>query len=182
MTDWPILSTVTFLPLVGAFLILLIRDEGEAARRNIRNVALLTTTFTFVLSLFIWIGFDNNYAGFQFVEKMAWLDSGISYHMGVDGISMLFVILTTFLLPLLRVAKLDLVQIPRAGIHDRVSFDSWKPDDRRVLRAGFWSFSIVFLRGEPDPMLSSSGRCSWQAPVSKPRSNSSFLLRSSGSG
>ena len=100
MVDWPILSTVTFLPLVGAFLILLIRDESESARRNIRNVALLTTVFTFVLSLFIWVGFDNTDAAFQMVEKAEWLGSGISYHMGVDGISMLFVILTTFLMPL----------------------------------------------------------------------------------
>jgi NADH-quinone oxidoreductase subunit M len=100
MTDWPILSTVTFLPLVGAFLILLIRDEGDSARRNIRNVALLTTVFTFMLSLFIWAGFDYADTGFQMVEKADWLDSGISYHMGVDGISMLFVILTTFLMPL----------------------------------------------------------------------------------
>lgn len=100
MTDWPILSTVTFLPLVGALLIFLIRDDGQAARRNIRNVALLTTVFTFLLSLLIWIGFDNSEAGFQMVEKAEWLDSGISYHMGVDGISMLFVILTTFLMPL----------------------------------------------------------------------------------
>ncbi|MEI5678107.1 MULTISPECIES: NADH-quinone oxidoreductase subunit M [unclassified Mesorhizobium] len=100
MTDWPILSTVTFLPLVGAFLILLIRDDNDSARRNIRNVALLTTVFTFLLSIFIWAGFDNANPGFQMVEKSAWLDSGISYHMGVDGISMLFVILTTFLMPL----------------------------------------------------------------------------------
>ncbi|MCO6390745.1 NADH-quinone oxidoreductase subunit M [Aliihoeflea aestuarii] len=100
MTDWPILSTVTFLPLVGVVLILLIRDEGAAAGRNIRNVALLTTVFTFVLSLFIWAGFDNSNPGFQMVEKVEWLDSGISYHMGVDGISMLFVILTTFLMPI----------------------------------------------------------------------------------
>jgi NADH-quinone oxidoreductase subunit M len=99
MTDWPILSTVTFLPLVGALLILLIRDDGQGARRNIRNVALLTTVFTFILSLFIWIGFDYSVPGFQMVEKGEWLDSGISYHMGVDGISMLFVILTTFLMP-----------------------------------------------------------------------------------
>jgi NADH-quinone oxidoreductase subunit M len=55
--------------------------------------------FTFAVSLFIWIGFDNADPGFQFVEKYDWLDSGISYHMGVDGISMLFVILTTFLMP-----------------------------------------------------------------------------------
>ncbi|MEX0409184.1 NADH-quinone oxidoreductase subunit M [Aquibium sp. LZ166] len=100
MSEWPILSTVTFLPLVGAFLILLIKDEGQAARRNIRNVALFTTAFTFVLSLFVWAAFDYSNPGFQLVEKMEWLDSGISYHMGVDGISMLFVILTTFLMPL----------------------------------------------------------------------------------
>ncbi len=110
MTDWPILSTVTFLPLVGAFLILLIRDEGTAARRNIRNVALLTTVFTFVLSLFIWAGFDTNYAGFQMLEKADWLGGGVSYQMGVDGISMLFVILTTFLMPLCILASWESIE------------------------------------------------------------------------
>jgi NADH-quinone oxidoreductase subunit M len=110
MTDWPILSTVTFLPLVGALLILAIRDDGGSARRNIRNVALLTTVFTFVLSLFLWIGFDPNDPGFQFVERAEWLGSGISYHMGVDGISMLFVILTTFLMPLCILASWESVE------------------------------------------------------------------------
>ncbi|MDR7035215.1 NADH-quinone oxidoreductase subunit M [Mesorhizobium sp. BE184] len=100
MTDWPILSTVTFLPLVGILLILFIRDDSENARRNVRMIALWTTIITFVISLFIWAGFDNSNPGFQMVEKTDWLDSGISYHMGVDGISMLFVILTTFLMPL----------------------------------------------------------------------------------
>jgi NADH-quinone oxidoreductase subunit M len=98
MTDWPILSTVTFLPLVGVILILFIRDEGEAARRNIRMIALLTTVVTFIVSLFVWIGFDTGNPGFQMVEKHEWLDSGISYHMGVDGISMLLVILTTLMM------------------------------------------------------------------------------------
>jgi NADH-quinone oxidoreductase subunit M len=101
MSGMPLLlSLVTVLPLVGALIVLFIRDEGEAARRNIRNVTLWTTVFTFAVSLFIWTGFDNSNPGFQFVEKMDWLGGGISYHMGVDGISMLFVILTTFLLPL----------------------------------------------------------------------------------
>ncbi|TPK64449.1 NADH-quinone oxidoreductase subunit M [Mesorhizobium sp. B2-4-19] len=109
MTAWPILSLVTFLPLVGALLILFIRDDSENARRNIRAIALLTTTFTFIISLFIWTGFDNSQAGFQFVEKFAWLDSGISYHMGVDGISMLFVILTTFLMPLCILASWEAI-------------------------------------------------------------------------
>ncbi|ESZ43426.1 NADH-quinone oxidoreductase subunit M [Mesorhizobium sp. M1004] len=99
MTAWPILSLVTFLPLVGVLLILFIRDDSPNARRNIRAIAFTTTAATFIISLFIWTGFDNSQAGFQFVEKFAWLDSGISYHMGVDGISMLFVILTTFLMP-----------------------------------------------------------------------------------
>jgi len=110
MTDWPILSTVTFLPLVGVFLILLIKDDNEIGKRNIRNVALLTTSFTFVLSLLIWVGFDNSQSGFQMVEKSGWLDTGISYHMGVDGISMLFVILTTFLMPICILASWESVQ------------------------------------------------------------------------
>ncbi|RWE36190.1 MAG: NADH-quinone oxidoreductase subunit M [Mesorhizobium sp.] len=109
MTAWPILSLVTFLPLVGVLLILFINDDSENARRNIRAIALLTTTFTFIISLFIWTGFDNSQAGFQFVEKVAWLDSGISYHMGVDGISMLFVILTTFLMPLCILASWEAI-------------------------------------------------------------------------
>ncbi|TPJ26985.1 NADH-quinone oxidoreductase subunit M [Mesorhizobium sp. B2-7-2] len=110
MTDWPILSLVTFLPLVGVLLILFISDDSENARRNIRAIAFITTAFTFVVSLFIWTGFDNSQAGFQFVEKHAWLDSGISYHMGVDGISMLFVILTTFLMPLCILASWDAIE------------------------------------------------------------------------
>ena len=99
MTDWPTLSTVTFLPLVGALLILLIKDDSEASRRNIRNVALLTTLFTFVLSLVVWAGFDNANPGFQMVEQLDWVGGGISYHMGVDGISVLFVVLSAFLMP-----------------------------------------------------------------------------------
>ncbi|MER8642095.1 NADH-quinone oxidoreductase subunit M [Mesorhizobium sp. M1252] len=109
MTAWPILSLVTFLPLVGVLLILFIRDDSPNARRNIRAIAFTTTAATFIISLFIWAGFDNSQAGFQFVEKFAWLDSGISYHMGVDGISMLFVILTTFLMPLCILASWEAI-------------------------------------------------------------------------
>jgi len=99
MTSWPLLSTVTFLPLVGAFLILLIKDDSEASRRNIRNVALLTTIFVFALSLVVCAGFDNANPGFQMVEQVDWMGGGISYHMGVDGISVLFVVLSAFLMP-----------------------------------------------------------------------------------
>ncbi len=110
MTDWPILSTVTFLPLVGVLFLLFIRDDSDNARRNVRAITLLTTIVTFVVSLFVWIGFDNSQAGFQMVEKHDWLDSGISHHMGVDGISMLFVILTTFLMPICILASWESIQ------------------------------------------------------------------------
>jgi len=99
VSDWPILSVITFLPLVGAGIILLIRGDDEIARRNTRVVALWTTVITFLVSLLLWINFDNGTAAFQFVEKTEWLGGAFNYQMGVDGISMLFVILTTFLMP-----------------------------------------------------------------------------------
>ncbi|WP_108660625.1 NADH-quinone oxidoreductase subunit M [Acuticoccus kandeliae] len=99
MSDWPILSILIFLPLVGVGFILAVRGNDEAAVQNIRRVALITTTFTFALSLWLWIGFDMANPGFQFVEKRNWIPGLMSYHLGVDGISMLFVILTTFLMP-----------------------------------------------------------------------------------
>jgi len=99
VSDWPILSVITFLPLAGAGIILLIRGDDETAKRNARWVALWTTVITFVVSLSLWVNFDNGTAAFQFVEKTEWLGGAFNYQMGVDGISMLFVILTTFLMP-----------------------------------------------------------------------------------
>jgi len=99
MGDWPILSMITFVPLLGALMIMLIQSDSEVSERNIKNVALFTTVFTFVASLYIWVNFDTTTAEFQFVERFDWVGSFMSYHMGVDGISMLFVILTTFLMP-----------------------------------------------------------------------------------
>ncbi|MFD0987268.1 NADH-quinone oxidoreductase subunit M [Methyloligella solikamskensis] len=97
--SWPILSTVTFLPVLGALLIGLLRSDDESAARNARWIALWTTLITFVISLLIWRDFDPTTADFQFVEHREWLGP-INFHMGVDGISMLFIILTTFLMPL----------------------------------------------------------------------------------
>ena len=94
MSSLPLLSLVTFLPLLGAAAILLM-----PAAQNARWIALITTIVTFVVSLAVWASFDNANPGFQLVEKMNWLGGGISYHMGVDGISMLFVVLTAGLMP-----------------------------------------------------------------------------------
>src|SRR5690606_12909558 len=109
MTDWPILSVITFLPLVGALFILLIRGEEEIVNRNARQVALWTTLITFVLSLTLWFGFDRSTAAFQFVERVEWISGAIAYHMGVDGISVLFVLLTTFLMPLCILASWEAI-------------------------------------------------------------------------
>jgi len=99
MSDWPLLSILIFLPLVGVAFILAVRGDNAAAVENIRRVALITTVFNFLISLALWIEFDMAEAGFQFVEKRDWIPGLITYYLGVDGISMLFVILTTFLMP-----------------------------------------------------------------------------------
>ena len=101
MSDWPLLSLATFLPLIGAAFIFLFAQGGdEAADRNAKSVALMTTILTFLISLVIWINFEKGTAEFQFIERYAWLGGGIDYQMGVDGISVLFVVLTAFLMPI----------------------------------------------------------------------------------
>jgi NADH-quinone oxidoreductase subunit M len=97
--SWPILSTITFLPLLGALLIVALRARDESADRNVRYIALWTTLVTFVLSILLWRDFDPTTAQFQFVEQRAWLGP-IKFHMGVDGISLPFVLLTALLMPL----------------------------------------------------------------------------------
>ncbi|WP_020178862.1 NADH-quinone oxidoreductase subunit M [Methylopila sp. M107] len=99
MTDWPILSLVTFLPLVGVLFLLMIRGTDEASLKNIRHVALWTTVVNFIVACVLWTKFDFGASGFQFVEQADWLGGAISYRMGVDGISTPFVILTAFLMP-----------------------------------------------------------------------------------
>ena len=111
MTTWPILSVVTFLPVFGTLLIYISRGDDEAARRNARWIALWTTLITFGVSLILVWRFDPAQPDFQFVEKASWLASGITYHMGVDGISLPFVILTTALMPFCIVASWKSVQV-----------------------------------------------------------------------
>jgi NADH-quinone oxidoreductase subunit M len=105
MTTWPILSVTTFLPLVGALIVYLSRGDDEAARRNSRWIALWTTLITFAVSVLLAMRFDPSNADFQFVEKANWLATGITYHMGVDGISLPLVILTTAIMPFCIIAS-----------------------------------------------------------------------------
>jgi NADH-quinone oxidoreductase subunit M len=106
MENWPLLTLVTFLPLAGVLLILILRGEAEAVARNARWIALWTSLVTFALSLALWAYFDPSKAEFQFVEHADWLPGfNIAYHMGIDGISLFFVLLSTFLTPICVVAS-----------------------------------------------------------------------------
>jgi NADH-quinone oxidoreductase subunit M len=106
MAHWPLLSLVTFLPLAGVLFILMLRGEREAVARNARWIALWTSLITLALSLVIWGRFDPTQAGFQFVEQAQWMPGfHIAYHMGIDGISLFFVLLSTFLTPICIIAS-----------------------------------------------------------------------------
>ena len=95
-----ILSIITFLPLVAALVLaVFLRGSDEASNRNAKWLALIVTTVTFLISLKLLTGFDPANTDFQFVEEGNWI-MGLKYKMGVDGISILFVMLTTFLMPI----------------------------------------------------------------------------------
>ena len=111
MLDWPILSTITYLPLLGALFILLIPGEDETVGRNARAVALWTTVATFILSIVMLFEFDGSRTDLQFYEQASWLGGNIDYVMGVDGISVLFIILTTSLMPLCILASWESIKI-----------------------------------------------------------------------
>jgi len=110
--DMSLLSIITFLPLFGAAcIILLVRGTDAEVAENSRWVALWTSGVTFLLSLGLWIGFDPARADFQFVERVEWLpEYNIAYHMGIDGISLFFVLLSTFLTPLCVLASWESIK------------------------------------------------------------------------
>jgi NADH-quinone oxidoreductase subunit M len=111
MNYFPILSLLIFAPLAGALFILAIRGEQDVVNRNARHVALWTSSAVFLLSLMLWAGFDNTTADFQFVEQWKWMPAfNIAYHVGVDGISVLFVLLTTMLTPICILASWESIQ------------------------------------------------------------------------
>ena len=111
MSSWPILSLVTFLPLVGAVFCLVVNGPKEEVDRNCRSAALITSLVTFTLSLVLWAEFDAAKAGFQFEEKVAWIPAlNIGYHMGIDGISLFFVLLSTLLTPICILSSWEAVQ------------------------------------------------------------------------
>ncbi|NBS34326.1 MAG: NADH-quinone oxidoreductase subunit M [Methylocystaceae bacterium] len=110
MLGFGLLSGLTFLPFVGVAFLLTQRGDDPATLRNIRWVTLLTTLATFALSLVAWTRFDATSAAFQLVEERSWFGSGLVYKLGVDGFSMPFVLLTTFLMPFAILASWESVE------------------------------------------------------------------------
>jgi NADH-quinone oxidoreductase subunit M len=107
---FPLLSLITWLPLVGGLVILSVRGDEETVAANARWTALWTSLIVFVLSLVLWVRFDTAEPGFQFVESATWLPQwGITYKLGVDGISVLFVLLSTVLTPICILASWEAI-------------------------------------------------------------------------
>ena len=98
--NFPILSAIIFIPLIGAFFILITQGSEKNVEKNSKYVAIFSSLANFFLSLFIWFSFDLNTSEFQFVEKRNWIDGFINFHLGIDGISILFILLTTFITPI----------------------------------------------------------------------------------
>jgi len=98
--NFPILSTIVFIPLIGALFILITSGSNKNIEKNSSYVAIFTSVVNFFLSLILWYSFDTTTSNFQFIEEKKWLNNFISFRLGIDGISILFILLTTFITPI----------------------------------------------------------------------------------
>ena len=108
--NFPILSSITFLPLIGAFFVFLTRGETNQVNRGAIYVSLFTSFANFFLVLFLWYSFDNSSSNFQFVEETVWISGFIKYKFGIDGISILFILLTAFIIPICVISCINSVK------------------------------------------------------------------------
>ena len=98
--NFPILSSITFLPLVGALFVFLTQSEKTEKNFGAIYIAIFTTMVNFLITLFLWSSFDNQSSDFQFVEEFSWISGFIKFKFGIDGISLLFILLTAFITPI----------------------------------------------------------------------------------
>jgi len=98
--NFPILSAIIFIPLIGALFILVIKGEQKIVEKNSKYVAIFSSVANFFLSLLLWYSFDASTSDFQFVEEKNWIEGFINFQLGIDGISILFILLTTFITPI----------------------------------------------------------------------------------
>jgi len=98
--NFPILSAIIFIPLIGALFILVTKGEHKNIVRSSKYVAIFSSLSNFFLSIFLWYSFDTSTSEFQFVEERNWMEGFINFQLGIDGISILFILLTTFIAPI----------------------------------------------------------------------------------
>ena len=98
--NFPILSAIVFIPLVGALFILITKGSQKNIEKNSKYVAIFSSCVNFFLSLYLWFSFDVDTSDFQFVEEKQWINGFFNFKLGVDGISILFILLTTFIAPI----------------------------------------------------------------------------------
>lgn len=98
--NFPILSAIIFIPLTGALFIFITKGSQKNIEKNSKYVAIFSSSTNFLLSLFLWYSFDNSISDFQFVEEKNWMNDFINFRLGIDGISILFILLTTFIAPI----------------------------------------------------------------------------------
>ncbi len=98
--NFPILSAIIFIPLIGAIFVFLSRGNLKNTEKNAKHVAIFSTLVNFLLAIFLWYSFDPTTPSFQFIEKRDWLNGFINFQLGIDGISILFILLTTFITPI----------------------------------------------------------------------------------
>jgi len=98
--NFPILSAIIFIPLIGALFILFTKGPQKSVEKNSKYVAIFSTLANLLLSIFLWYSFDTSTSEFQFVEEKDWIKGFINFQLGIDGISILFILLTTFIAPI----------------------------------------------------------------------------------
>ena len=97
--NFPIISALILLPMIGSIFLFFSKDSSEN-KSTTKYVALFTSVVNFLLSIYLWFLFDSTISDFQFIEDRNWLVGFVNYKVGIDGISILFIILTTFITPL----------------------------------------------------------------------------------
>jgi len=108
--DFPILSSLILLPAIGSIFLLFSKSDDKQTD-TIKYVALFTSLVNFLISIYLWISFDSSISNFQFVEERNWLTGFVNYKVGIDGISILFIVLTTFITPLCIISVNNSVKI-----------------------------------------------------------------------
>ena len=108
--NFPILSSLILLPIIGALFLFFTKDK-DGNNLTAKYVSIFTATVNFLISIYLWVSFDQTTSSFQFIEDRKWIDGFINYKVGVDGISILFIILTTFITPLCIVSVNNTIKI-----------------------------------------------------------------------